>query len=195
MRLGPFRAVACIMGMSVGCAVCTSSRHSVPLKDAAIDSDSSAQPPDAGVVYVLPPHNDGGMSTTQGCGPPIPADCPTIGMRYYFESELGKCVAAQGCAATGSTYASVAECETTCIRFLHCSCAAGVEQCPSEGLCGTCPSPDMFDDLTDTASGLPCPGLFLTCRITTADEFLWNCVCLAGANSIAVWQCVRYMGP
>ncbi len=194
MRTERFLVTSCILGMAIGSANCSSGHLPVPAKDAAtLDSGGSAGPdagsstvPD-GVTYAIPP-SDGGTSPTQGCESPIASSCLAVDVRYYFERDLGKCAETQGCDATGNTFASVAECETACIRLLDCSCTAGAGPCDSQGLCGTCPSPDLLADLTDAASGLACLNPGLICQIRAADAVLWRCRCLAGSDSIA-WKC------
>jgi hypothetical protein len=136
------------------------------------------------------PPSDSGTSPSQAClASPVVANCPVVDVRYYFNRDVGKCAQTQGCEATENTFATVAECETACIRILNCSCTVGAGACDSQGLCGTCPSPNLLANLTDTASGLACVNPGLICHITTADTVLWRCRCLAGAKS-TTWECV-----
>jgi hypothetical protein len=144
---------------------------------------------DAGIIYVIPP-SDSGTSPSQAClASPFVANCPVVDVRYYFNRDVGKCAQTQACEATENTFATVAECETACIRILNCSCTVGAGACDSQGLCGTCPSPNLLANLTDTASGLACVNPGLICHVTTADTVLWRCRCLAGAKS-TTWECV-----
>ena len=207
MRAEQFLGVSCILGMALGSADCASKSLPFSSKDAATpdlvggsgdpDVGSSAEPGpdaggDAGSIYIWP-WGEAGPPSLPGCKPPVAGSCPAVDVRYYFDPDLGRCAEKQGCEATENAYASLAECEAACISLYYCPCSARLG-CDTEGLCATCPSPDLFGNVTDPVSGQACLNPGLGCQITSADGVVWTCRCQAQGDSAALWNCVALMG-
>jgi hypothetical protein len=179
--------VACsVAGMAMSSPGCASNSQPLPAGDAAVEVSGSDQANEG--LYIVLPDVGGGPR----CVDPVARSCGATTVRYYFDQKLRKCAETDGCEATENTFATIQDCETTCIEYLRCSCAPEPGACDREGLCGNCPSPDVFVDFHDNATGLACldPGLHCDIIMTSVSgSSVWGCTCMAGDGGTAVWSC------
>jgi hypothetical protein len=184
MRARKGLKAGCLLAMSVCIGGCSSRGLAPASPDALADSGSAAFPDSASeAMPILFP--DGAWNPQ--CNDPIAASCPALTVRYYVNATQGKCLEMQGCEATGNTFATLADCESQCSARLFCTCRVG-GTCDSEGVCTSCPAPELFPGETDNASGLPCAYPGLECSVFT--DLSWACDCRAGTgNSDATWRC------